>query len=44
MDRERTHYIVTIISLFLTTFLQEGFAPPEDDELEEQHPEDQDEY
>lgn len=23
---------------------QEGFAPPEDDELEEQPPEDQDEY
>lgn len=23
---------------------QEGFAPPEDDELEEQQPEDQDEY
>lgn len=32
------------VSLFIPILLQEGFAPPEDDELEEQHPEEQDEY
>ncbi|XP_058020672.1 microtubule-associated protein RP/EB family member 3 isoform X2 [Ahaetulla prasina] len=41
-ESENSPIISGIISILYAT--EEGFAPPEDDELEEQHPEDQDEY
>ncbi|XP_070591051.1 microtubule-associated protein RP/EB family member 3 isoform X1 [Erythrolamprus reginae] len=41
-ESENSPIISGIISILYAT--EEGFAPPEDDELDEQHPEDQDEY
>ncbi|PKK17494.1 microtubule-associated protein RP/EB family member 3 [Columba livia] len=41
-ENENSPIIAGIISVLYAT--EEGFAPPEDDELEEQQPEDQDEY
>ncbi|XP_075563779.1 microtubule-associated protein RP/EB family member 3 isoform X2 [Pelecanus crispus] len=41
-ENENSPIITGIISVLYAT--EEGFAPPEDDELEEQQPEDQDEY
>ncbi|XP_068535241.1 microtubule-associated protein RP/EB family member 3 isoform X4 [Anas acuta] len=41
-ENENSPIITGIVSVLYAT--EEGFAPPEDDELEEQQPEDQDEY
>ncbi|NXK42439.1 MARE3 protein, partial [Piprites chloris] len=41
-ENENSPIITGIVSVLYAT--EEGFAPPEDDELEEQPPEDQDEY
>ncbi|NWU57176.1 MARE3 protein, partial [Dromas ardeola] len=41
-ENENSPIITGIISVLYAT--EEGFAPPEDDELEEQQPEEQDEY
>ncbi|XP_064364241.1 microtubule-associated protein RP/EB family member 3 isoform X1 [Dromaius novaehollandiae] len=41
-EHENSPIITGIVSVLYAT--EEGFAPPEDDELEEQQPEDQDEY
>ncbi|KAM6432534.1 microtubule-associated protein RP/EB family member 3 [Rhynochetos jubatus] len=41
-EPQRSPVIAAIVGVLYAT--EEGFAPPEDDELEEQQPEDQDEY
>ncbi|KAM6323567.1 LOW QUALITY PROTEIN: microtubule-associated protein RP/EB family member 3-like [Aegotheles albertisi] len=41
-ENENSPIITSIVSVLYAT--EEGFGPPEDDELEEQQPEDQDEY
>ncbi|XP_053106702.1 microtubule-associated protein RP/EB family member 3 isoform X3 [Hemicordylus capensis] len=41
-ESENSPIVSGIIGILYAT--EEGFAPPEDDELDEQHPEDQDEY